>query len=106
MAHIAFLGTGLLGSGMIGSMLHRGLAVTVWNRTIAKAEALAAHGATVAQTPELAIAGATEIHIILSDDAAVDALLARIAPHVPASTIVIDHTTTSPDLPWPGSPRA
>lgn len=96
MSHIAFLGTGLLGSGMIESMLRRGQAVTVWNRTIEKAHALAAHGATVAESPEQAIAGATEIHIILSDDAAVDALLERIAPHVPASTIVIDHTTTSP----------
>lgn len=96
MSHIAFLGTGLLGSGMIESMLRRGQAVTVWNRTIEKAQALAAHGATVAVSPEQAIAGATEIHIILSDDAAVDALLERIAPHVPASTIVIDHTTTSP----------
>lgn len=96
MADIAFLGTGLLGSGMIESMLRRGLAVTVWNRTIEKAQPLAAHGATVAPTPEDAVAGAGEIHVILSDDAAVDALLERIAPHVSATAIVIDHTTTSP----------
>jgi 3-hydroxyisobutyrate dehydrogenase-like beta-hydroxyacid dehydrogenase len=48
MSRIAFLGTGLLGSGMVESMLRRGLSVTVWNRTLAKAQALAAHGATVA----------------------------------------------------------
>ena len=96
MSRIAFLGTGLLGSGMVESMLRRGLSVTVWNRTLAKAQALAAHGAAVAETPEQAIAGADEIHLIVSDDAAVDALLERIAPHVPASATVIDHTTTSP----------
>ena len=77
-------------------MLRRGLTVTVWNRTLSKAQALAAHGALVAQTPEQAIAAADEIHIILSDDAAVDGLLERIADRVGASAIVIDHTTTSP----------
>jgi 3-hydroxyisobutyrate dehydrogenase len=96
MSQVAFLGTGLLGSQMIESMLRRGLAVRVWNRTLSKARALEAHGATVAETPEAAVAGADEIHIILSDDAAVDALLERIAGHVAATAIVIDHTTASP----------
>ena len=96
MAHIAFLGTGHLGSGMVESMLRRGLPVTVWNRTAAKAQALAAHGATVASTPEQAIAGADEIHTIVSDDGAVDGLIERIAPHVNPKAVVIDHTTTSP----------
>jgi len=96
MSQIAFLGTGLLGSGMVESMRRRGLAVRVWNRTLAKARALEACGATVADSPEQAVAGADEIHIIVSDDAAVDALVDRIAPHVGASAIVIDHTTTSP----------
>jgi 3-hydroxyisobutyrate dehydrogenase-like beta-hydroxyacid dehydrogenase len=81
---------------MIESMLNRGVAVTVWNRTIDKARALEPLGATVADTPEQAIAGAREIHIILSDDGAVDALIERIAPHVDPSATVIDHTTTSP----------
>jgi len=96
MSRIAFLGTGLLGSGMIESMLRRGLQVTVWNRTLAKAEALAPLGARVAATPEEAVAGADEVHIILSDDAAVDGLIDRLAPHVPTGTVIIDHTTTSP----------
>ncbi|MEQ1909472.1 MAG: NAD(P)-dependent oxidoreductase [Vicinamibacterales bacterium] len=96
MSQIAFLGTGLLGSGMIESMLRRGLAVRVWNRTVSKARVLEAYGATVADTPEAAVAGADEVHIILSDDAAVDALLDRIAEHVGPSAIVIDHTTASP----------
>jgi 3-hydroxyisobutyrate dehydrogenase len=96
MARIAFLGTGLLGSAMVESMLRRGLDVTVWNRTASKARALAEHGAKVADSLEQAVAGSGEIHIILSDDSAVDALLERIAPHVPASATVIDHTTTAP----------
>ena len=96
MAHIAFLGTGLLGSGMVESMLRRGISVTVWNRTAAKAQALAAHGAVLATTPEQAVADADEIHMIVSDDAAVDEVLERIATHVKPTATVIDHTTTSP----------
>ncbi|PYR29924.1 MAG: NAD(P)-dependent oxidoreductase, partial [Acidobacteria bacterium] len=33
MVNVAFLGTGLLGSGMTEGMLGRGNTVTVWNRT-------------------------------------------------------------------------
>jgi 3-hydroxyisobutyrate dehydrogenase-like beta-hydroxyacid dehydrogenase len=96
MNQVAFLGTGLLGSAMVESMLRRGVAVRVWNRTPSKARALEAFGATVADTPEAAVAGVHEIHIILSDDEAVDALLSRIATHVGPTAIVIDHTTASP----------
>jgi len=93
---IAFIGTGLLGSGMIESMLKRGVQVTAWNRTIAKARALEPLGARVADTAEDAVAGTDEIHIILSDDGAVDELLERIAPRVRPSAAIVDHTTTSP----------
>src|SRR6478609_4743017 len=96
MTHIAFLGTGLLGSGMVESMLRRDLSVTVWNRTASKAKALQSAGASIADTPEQAVAAADEIHMTLSDDAAVDALLERIVPHVRSSATIVDHTTTSP----------
>jgi 3-hydroxyisobutyrate dehydrogenase-like beta-hydroxyacid dehydrogenase len=42
---IAFLGTGLMGDPMVRRLLAAGYSVTVWNRTFAKAEALAAAGA-------------------------------------------------------------
>ena len=96
MSQVAFLGTGLLGSGMIESMLRCGERVTVWNRTIAKAQALQQLGATVAGTPADAIAGAERIHLILSDDAVVDALLDGLLPSLPKGALVIDHSTTSP----------
>ena len=53
MATVAFLGTGLLGSGMVEGMLRRGDAVTVWNRTEAKARLLEASGARVNLTKVL-----------------------------------------------------
>ena len=95
MPRIAFLGTGLLGSGMVENLLRRGHQVTVWNRTESKARALAALGAAVASSPEQAVAGAERVHMALSDDDAVDAMLDRIASSV-GPTVVIDHTTTSP----------
>ena len=97
MSKVAFLGTGLLGSGLIESMLRRGEQVTVWNRTIAKAQALEQFGATVATTAAEAIAGADRIHMILSDDVVVDAVLGGLLPALPKGALVIDHTTTSPN---------
>ncbi len=40
--------------------------------------------------------GASTIHLTLSDDAAVDAVLEPLAGIIPAATIIIDHTTTAP----------
>lgn len=96
MDQLAFLGTGLLGSGMVESMLRRGVAVTVWNRTAEKMAPLIAAGARAASTPEDAVALADEVHMVLPDDEVVDAMLDRIAPHLRASATVIDHSTTSP----------
>jgi len=58
MHRIALLGTGIMGSGMAETWLKKGFAVTVYNRTRGKAEALAASGAGVAATPGEAAAGA------------------------------------------------
>lgn len=98
MASIALLGTGLLGSGIVQRFLKAGTAVTVWNRTEAKARALERDGAKVAPTPETAVAGADRVHFVLQDDAVVDGLLERIAPAIAPGTIVLDHSTTLPEL--------
>ena len=47
---IAFLGIGLMGFPMARNLLKAGFAVTVWNRSQDKAEALKAFGASVAAT--------------------------------------------------------
>ncbi len=97
MTKVAFLGTGLLGSGMVERMLAiGGVELTAWNRTEAKARALERFGARVAATPDAAVPGAVRIHLALQDDAAVDPILDRIADAVPSHALVIDHSTTSP----------
>ena len=95
---IAFLGTGLLGSGLVEAAAGRGDRVTVWNRSPAKAEALAAFGVTVAATPADAVRGAARVHLVLKDDAAVEAVIAALRPGLSAETIIVDHTTTQPAL--------
>src|SRR5438132_2608578 len=96
MATVGFLGTGLLGSGMVERMLRRGDTVTVWNRTASKARALEPLGAKVAATPGDAVAGAEHVHMTLPDDAVVDEILEKVRPLLRKGAVVIDHSTTSP----------
>jgi 3-hydroxyisobutyrate dehydrogenase len=96
MNNVAFLGTGLLGAAMVERMLAQGDSVTVWNRTASKARALQPAGAVVAPTAADAVMSADHVHLTLTDDAVVDAILAEIAPRVKRDAIVMDHSTTSP----------
>ncbi len=96
MTQIAFLGTGLLGSGMVECALGRRHAVTVWNRTESKARRLEPLGAAVAPAPEAAVASARRVHLVLPDDDVVDAVLDRIQPHLAPGAIVLNHSTTLP----------
>ena len=92
---IAFLGTGLMGSGFVRRLRANGHEVHVWNRSAAKAHALEAHGARAFDDPAAAIAGAERIHLSLSDDAAVDAVLEPVAGAIPPAVWIVDHTTTA-----------
>lgn len=95
METIAILGTGLIGAAFVRAELHRGHRVHVYNRTQSKALALAADGAIVASTPAEAITAQTKrVHIALSEDHAVDSVLAQCQAQLKGH-IVIDHTTTS-----------
>lgn len=91
---IAFLGTGLLGSGMATALLQRGVPVTVWNRNPDKAAPLVALGARLAKTPAEAAAGAARVHVCVAEDTAVDAVLAALGPI--GRTPIIDHSTCAP----------
>lgn len=96
MAKVAWLGTGLLGAGFVEAMCKRGDEVRVWNRTSSKAAALEVHGARAAASPRECVEGAQRVHLCLSDDAAVEAVLEAMGP-LEASVPVIDHTTVSPE---------
>lgn len=97
MATVAFLGTGLMGSAFVELLLAHGDTVVVWNRTKTKTEALAELGARVVDKPEDAVAAVDRIHVMLSDDDAVDEILERILGHVAPATPIIDHSTVLPE---------
>ena len=98
MTAIAFLGTGLLGSGLAEAAARRGETVTVWNRTADKARALEPFGIRVAATPADAVRDAARVHLVLRDDAVVEEVVAALRPGLSPSAIIVDHTTTQPAL--------
>ena len=86
----------MLGSAMIRAMLRRGVAVRVWSRTRQKAETLEAEGARAFADPAEAATGADRVHLCLSDDASVDAVVDAALPGIVAAAPIIDHTTVTP----------
>lgn len=92
---ITFLGTGLLGSNFTKALLKKGETVHVWNRTADKAKALEEVGAKVFANPAEAVKGASRVHIVVSDDAVVNDVLAQAESGLEKGAVIIDHTTTS-----------
>ena len=72
-ATVAFLGTGVMGAPMARSLARAGLYVAAWNRTAAKAQALAADGVRPAPSPAAAAAGAGALVTMLADASAIEA---------------------------------
>ncbi|MEP6780097.1 MAG: NAD(P)-binding domain-containing protein [Gemmatimonadaceae bacterium] len=95
---IAVLGTGLLGSAFVEAFIARGERdITVWNRTRAKAEPLAALGAKVVDTAAEAVQNADRIHLVLLDDDTVDETIQAIRGALKPGAVIVDHTTLRPD---------
>lgn len=70
MRQIAILGVGTMGSGMAENWLKKGFSLAVYNRSRSKAEALAAIGGRVANTPREAAAEAELILAMVADEQA------------------------------------
>ncbi|MFF0361081.1 NAD(P)-dependent oxidoreductase [Streptomyces fungicidicus] len=68
---VTLLGTGAMGTALARAWLAAGHPVTVWNRTPARAGALAAEGAAVAATAADAVAASRLVVVCLLDDASV-----------------------------------
>jgi len=69
---VAFLGTGRMGGPMAANLARAGFAVRAWNRTASRAEALAADGAVVADSPARAAGGAAIVITMLADGPATE----------------------------------
>jgi 3-hydroxyisobutyrate dehydrogenase-like beta-hydroxyacid dehydrogenase len=73
--NIAFLGLGKMGLPMARCLLEAGHQLTVWNRTLARADSLIAEGAKLAATPAEAAHAADVVLTMLFDDAANEEVL-------------------------------
>jgi len=96
---VAFLGLGNMGEHMAANLLKAGHEVTLWNRTISRAERFRSEGARVASSPADAARNADVAITMLADDHAVsfavestDGLLQTLpkgAVHISCSTISV-----------------
>lgn len=106
MPQISLLGCGLMGAPMARRLAAAGFPLTVWNRTRAKAQALANTGARVANTPRDAVVGAGIVITMLEHGGVVgevlfgggscapgDAALPGLAP----GALVIDMSSILPE---------
>jgi len=72
---VAFLGTGLIGSGIAERLLEVGYPVAVYNRTRSKAERLEPLGAVVADSPLDAVKDCDVVVMMLTDFTAIETVL-------------------------------
>ncbi len=98
---VAFIGIGIMGQGMVGNLLRSGHEVHIHSRTKAKAESSQAAGAIWHDTVAGCIQGAEAVVTIVGFPADVEevyfgaeGILACAEP----GTVIIDMTTTSPEL--------
>jgi len=96
--NVGFIGLGKMGRGIAENLLKAGHSLTVYNRTRARAESLAAQGARVAATPADASRG-DAVFTMLADDSALESValsdsgivasLPRGAVHISLATISV-----------------
>lgn len=94
---IAFLGIGLMGDPMVRRLLAAGHAVTVWNRTAAKAQPLAAAGATVAADLASAVRGARMVISMLEAGPIVGTVMRDALPALAPHALWVDMSSTRQD---------
>jgi 3-hydroxyisobutyrate dehydrogenase-like beta-hydroxyacid dehydrogenase len=97
---VAVVGAGRMGGAMVGTLRRAGIEVLVFNRTRAKAEAVAeATGARVAGTAAEAAAAAGVVISSLADDAAVEAAYGGpqgVAAGLRPGTVALESSTVDP----------
>jgi 3-hydroxyisobutyrate dehydrogenase len=84
---VAVLGTGTMGTPMASSLLKAGFRVRVWNRTPEKARVLVADGADLAETLADAVREVGFVITMLTDTAAILAVMGQAAEWVPDGAV-------------------
>ena len=99
---LAFVGLGVMGAPMAGFLAKAGHEVTVYNRTVEKAERwTAAHGGRPAPSPADAARGAEIVFLCVGNDADVRSVVygdAGVLGAMAEGGVLVDHTTASATL--------
>jgi 3-hydroxyisobutyrate dehydrogenase-like beta-hydroxyacid dehydrogenase len=101
MTHVGLAGLGLMGRPMGLNLLRAGFPLTVWNRTRARTESLAAAGAAVAASPREAAERSEVMLTIVSDPPALEGILwgaDGVLAGLKTGSVLIDSSTVSPVL--------
>lgn len=101
MTTVAFVGLGAMGGRMAANLMQAGFTLRLYNRDRAKTAALAAKGATVADSPAAAAKGAEFVVSIVADDAASRAVMLGaegVLAGAAKGTVILDSSTNSPAL--------
>ena len=97
--YAAFIGLGVMGYPMAGHLKSNGWEVSVYNRTVAKAEAwIAEHGGTARPSPVEAAAEADIVFTCVGNDDDLRAVVmgeTGVLAGMRDGTVLVDHTTTS-----------
>jgi 3-hydroxyisobutyrate dehydrogenase-like beta-hydroxyacid dehydrogenase len=98
---VGFIGLGSMGAPMAQNIIKAGHELTVYNRTLSRAESLGKAGARIADEPSEAANEAELLVTMLADDRAVEAvLLGEIWPlgSLPRGAVHVSMSTISPEL--------
>ena len=95
---ITFIGTGIMGSRMATNLLAAGHALTVYNRTPEKADALVARGARRAVSIAAAATGADVIITMLSEPRAVKSVAEELWAHMTPGALWMNCSTVNPSF--------
>src|SRR5438876_2255932 len=99
MKRIAFIGLGIMGGGIAGTLLKAGYDLTLWSRNPDHAKPLVKAGAKAASSVRDAVKGAQVVMYCLSDDRAVEEVVFGadgVLSSVSRGQVVLDHSTVHP----------
>ncbi|MDE2280529.1 MAG: NAD(P)-dependent oxidoreductase [Xanthomonadaceae bacterium] len=96
---VGFLGLGAMGAAMATNLLKAGHDVTVWNRSAAATQPLAALGAAVASTPAAAAHGDAVLSMLANDEAVRGVILdGGVLAALSPGAVHVNHATVSVKL--------
>lgn len=94
---VTVLGTGIMGAAMARNLARAGHTVRAWNRTLAKAQPLAADGVKVVGDAAEAVRGADAVLTMLYDGDAVLEVMREAAPGLAEGALWVQSTTVGLD---------